>query len=82
MREYYTTMQAAVHRENGFVEIRSHNELIATLATTHLELGHVMAAAPAMLRALQELVDEYDKDESVHIPWRTARAAIKKATQP
>jgi hypothetical protein len=25
-------------------------------------------------------VSEFDKKESVHIPWRTARAAIKKAT--
>jgi hypothetical protein len=74
------TLKAAIRKGCGFVEIRNGTLVIARLPETELKLARCMAAAPEMLTALEDLVSEFDKKESVHIPWRTARAAIKKAT--
>lgn len=80
MSDYHHPMVAQIHHGRGFVEISNVNGLVASMPLTELELAKVMAAAPEMLDALQALVDECDKNESVHVPWRMARLAIKKAT--
>ncbi len=81
MSDYYPPMKAAAHHGRGFVEITSKPGLVCRVPLTELKLAKLMAAAPELLLALEDLVDEYDKDErSVHLPWRAARAAIKQAT--
>ena len=82
MSEYYPPMKVAIHHGRGFVEITSEPGLVCRVPLTELKLAKLMAAAPELLLALQDLVEEFDKEESVHLPWRAARSAIKKATTP
>lgn len=79
MSDYYPPMKAATHHGRGFVEIKRKEELVCRVPLTELKLAKIMAAGPQLLLALQDLVREYDKDESVHLPWRAARAAINEA---
>jgi hypothetical protein len=80
MSAYYPPMKAATHHGRGFVEITRNAELVCRVPLTELKLAKIMAAGPALLLALEDLVKEYDKEESVHLPWRAARTAIKEAT--
>ena len=80
MSDYYPPMKAATHHGCGFVEISDPKGLVCRVSLTELKLAKLMAAAPELLLALQDLVEEFDKEESVHLPWRAARSAIKKAT--
>jgi hypothetical protein len=75
-------LKTAVRKGCGFVEIMNGTLVVARLSESELKLARCMAASPEMLNALEDLIAEFDKKESVHIPWRTARAAIKKATTP
>jgi hypothetical protein len=81
MSDYYPPMKASIHHGRGFVEITNKPGLVCRVPLTQLKLAKLMAAAPELLMALEDLVEEYDKEESVHLPWRAARAAIKKATK-
>lgn len=89
--EFYTEPQP-----NGLPIVGTRGLMVAMLAhsinheaqrETALANARLIAAAPELLKALQALVDAYEKDaaEAFHQPWLkpvaiAARAAIAKAT--